>query len=390
MERSEPNRQGRPKPTPQPQNLSAALELQRSEDRIKQAWEKKVRLSIPSSEGKTSLVLRNTLGVFLEELISILKQDQSQPDDQIYLGMSKAHGAERASFTGYFLPQLLKEFSLLREVLNETLHTKDLLTYEVRSCIDKAIDTVISLAATQFAAVQHADTKAALLRSESSNMDLERFASVAAHDLKSPLVTITGYLTLLEEEFSDKLGQEGAQFIHLMMAASERMRSLINSLLDYSRLSNTQKSLKPTNMNHALQAALQNLAGVMTQTRARVTSTQLPIVQGDLDLLTQLFQNLIDNSIKFRSERPPQITIEASDQGTMWTFQLKDNGIGFDTNQSGEIFTLYKKLHGEGVYQGSGIGLASCRKVLELHGGKIWAESKKGIGSTFHFTLPKK
>lgn len=389
MEQNEPHYSGHPISASYRANFKAALELEDRKNEIKQAWETKVRSAVSSSHGYTSLALRNTLGTFLDELAAILKQDLPPDDELLHKGMAKIHGGERAKFSGYFLPQLLKEFSILREVLNATLHRKELLTYGVRSCIDKAIDTVISIAATEFSDVQHAATKAALLKSESSNLDLERFASVAAHDLKSPLATISGYLNLLDEEFTERLGEEGVQFVRLMIGASQRMRNLIDSLLEYSRLTNTKKPFQPTNMNQVVKSALQNLDSVIAETKAEVTYTQLPVVQGDADLLTQLFQNLIANSIKFHGSESPRISIDVEDKNGAWYFSLKDNGIGFSSKQSDEIFILYKKLHGDSQYQGSGIGLASCRKVVELHGGKIWADSKPGIGSTFYFLIPK-
>lgn len=390
MEQNEHHPKDQRQSVPHTANLNAADELKFCKDEIKSLWESRIRSAIPSSEGQTSIALRNTLSVFLDELIFILKQDHPLTEDLIHKGMAKIHGGERAKFSGYFLPQVLKEFSLLREVLVETLHRKELLTYEVHFVVDKAIDSVISSAATEFAEARGEKVKSALLKSESSNLDLERFAAVAAHDLKSPLATISGYLNLLDEEFKERLGDDGMQFVRLMMGASDRMRNLINSLLEYSRLTNTKKPFQPTNINNVVKAALQNLDSMITETRAEVTYKQLPDVMGDRDLLTQLFQNLIANAIKFRGNEPPKIFIDVDEKEDAWIFSLRDNGIGFDSKHSSEIFTLYKRLHSESEYQGTGIGLASCRKVVEAHGGKIWAESEPGIGSIFHFSLPKK
>lgn len=220
--------------------LRAADELESSKEEIKRRWEERVREEVTSAAGQSSLAIRNTLGIFLGELTEVLRH--SSDGEVAHEGMSTFHGGQRAKFSGYFLPQLLKEFSLLREVINELLHAKGVLSYEVRSLIDKAVDSVISAAAAEFALVQHAKTSAALLKSETSNVDLERFAAVAAHDLKSPLSTITSYLNLLDSEFANRLGEEGIQFVRVMLGASQRMRNLVDSLLDYARLMNTKSS----------------------------------------------------------------------------------------------------------------------------------------------------
>jgi len=362
-----------------------------NKNRINEIWETRVREQVKPAEGQTSLALSNTLGLFLDELATTFKQVgsssiQSSPEQ----GMSEVHGGNRATFAGYFLPQLLKEFSILREVITEILHEEEVLTFEVRAVVDKAIDSAISLSSTEFAAVQQASTKSALQRAEMSNLDLEHFAAVAAHDLKSPLATISSYLDLLADDEEKNLKESSIEYIELMQKASERMRNLIDRLLEFASLSTADKPFTLINTNEVVKAALQNLSDIIDRTNAKVTYSHLPFVSGDVDLLIQLFQNLIANSIKFGKDQPPEILIEAKDNNGSWLFSVKDNGIGFDTKNKEEIFALYKKLHGGVKYQGTGIGLASCRRVVELHGGRIWAESSLGQGSTFFFTLMKK
>ncbi|MGE0171353.1 MAG: ATP-binding protein [Oligoflexales bacterium] len=371
-------------------NPIAAEHLKQNVDKIKRAWESKVREQVPKSREQTSFVLVNTLQDFLDELADAIQLGRvTENHFSSASGMSKAHGGQRAGFEGYFLPQLLKEFSILRKVVNDEFQGQGVLTFETRSVIDEAIDSVISIAATEFSKVQHAHTQAALEQAEISNRDLEHFAGVAAHDLKSPIATISGYLSLLGEESKEALGEESLNYIDLMQRAAERMRSLIDSLLNYARLAKMECAFRRTNLNNVAEAAIQNLEDAIQNTRAKITVSPLPSVIGDADLLTQVFQNLIGNSIKFRRSEVPEIHIAAKAQGDMWEVSVRDNGIGFDAKFKEEIFALYKKLHGEGQYQGTGIGLATCRKVIELHGGKIWTESEPNVGSTFYFTLQK-
>ncbi|WP_409479672.1 sensor histidine kinase [Pseudobdellovibrio sp. HCB154] len=369
--------------------LRAAEALKVSKNIIKEFWEERVREKILAAEAKSSIVMVNSLSLFLDKLaISLEQKIVSLEIFSEAVGMGKTHGGERAHFSGYYLPQLLKEFSILREVLVEVLQAKGVLTYDVRGVIDRTIDLSTSLAATEFAKVQNEKTETALLRAEMSNRDLEHFAAVAAHDLKSPLATISGYLALLNDEFKIKLGDDGLKHVQLMMKASERMLNLIDHLLEYARLTKVDITFKAVNTTDVVKAVIQNLDDAIKKMNAKVTYKSLPIILGEFDLLVQLFQNLIANSIKFHSKTPLEIQIELEEKDNMWIFSVRDNGVGFDPKDREDIFALYKKLHGS-KYQGAGIGLATCRKVVELHGGKIWAESKPGSGSTFYFSLPK-
>jgi signal transduction histidine kinase len=365
----------------------AAEQLMESKEEIKSAWEMRVRRQIEASQGKTSPSLQNTLSIFLGELVEHLRSGGSSNAGQFFSqrGMSVAHGGERATFVGYFLPQLLKEFSLLREVIVEVLLEKNALTHSVRSLIDRTIDTVISLAATEFGKVQQEHIKAALRSTEISNRDLEQFAAVAAHDLKSPLSTISGYLDLLSDETDQ---ESSAANIAIMKKSANRMFQLIDRLLQYAQLAKNDRPFQNVDMGGVVKAVLENMSQNIRETHAQVETGNLPEIKGDAVLLIQLFQNIISNAIKFRSEEP-RIRIQAEDRNEMWLFSIQDNGIGFDSKFKEDIFGLYKKLNAEAAYQGTGIGLATCRRVVELHNGTIWAESSPGKGSIFYFTLPK-
>lgn len=367
----------------------AAAQLAKDKGKIKVLYEKRVRDKVQSAESQTSIALLDSVEVFLDELSAALEQSALEsPCDIGKKGMSKMHGEQRAKFVGYFLPQLLEEFSILREVILEDLNDSKCLTYQVGVIINSAIDSAISLAATEFTAVQQTTIKEALEKAEASNKNLEHFAAVAAHDLKSPLATISGYLGLLTDVAGQQLAEDALSFINVMQKASERMRNLVDQLLDYARLTEMNKPFHLVDLNEVMKAVLQNLHDTIQKTQAKITYERLPTVNGDTQLITQVFQNLIANSIKFRGDRPPQIEIGFSVQNDMFLFSLTDNGIGFAPKDKEDMFGLYKKLHGYAEDQGAGIGLATCKKVVELHGGRIWADSKPGVGSTFYFTLP--
>lgn len=367
-----------------------SLQLRKDKAQIKTQWEERVRDRVPAAGDKTSLALLNSMDIFLNELIDSLDHPTMNLTDALAKqGLSKLHGEQRAQLNGYFLPQLLKEFSILREVITEDLHKADLLSYEVEVVINGAVDAAISLAATEFADVHQIHIKQALEKAEASNLDLEHFAAIAAHDLKSPLATISGYLDLLADEVKDTVGNEPLKYINIMQKASERMRRLIDRLLDYARIAKNEKPFQAIDLNEVMNQVLQNLHESITKTQTKILFPSLPIVNGDADLLIQLLQNLIANSIKFRGDLPPHIQIDFKLQDHSFLFSLKDNGVGFNPKDKENIFTLYRKLQDNSETPGAGIGLATCRKVIELHGGQIWAESHLDQGSTFYFTLPQ-
>lgn len=369
---------------------TAAQQLKKDKSKIKAAWENKVRDKVPAAGDQTSPALLNSMETFLDELTESL--NQSTLTSTFHLGeqgMSRLHGEQRAQFTGYFLPQLFQEFSILRSVITEDLHDTDLLSYGVVTIINEAVDAAISLAATEFAAVHQTHLKRALEKAEASNLDLEHFAAIAAHDLKSPLATISSYLELLADETKEIIGEEPLKYIQIMQKSSERMRQLIDRLLEYARLTKSEEPFQPVELNEVMSHVLQNLHESITKTQAKILFPPLPTVNGDAHLLTQLFQNLIANSIKFHGASPPHVQIEFKLQDHFLLFSLKDTGVGFNPQDKENIFTLYKKLQESSNTPGAGIGLATCRKVIELHGGQIWAESQPGEGSTFYFTLPQ-
>jgi PAS domain S-box-containing protein len=221
-----------------------------------------------------------------------------------------------------------------------------------------------------------------------SNEDLQQFASIAGHDLQEPLRMVTGFLNLLEEQYKPRLDAQAHEYIGYAVEGAARMSQLIKDLLTYSRVTSKAKKPQPVEASRPLQAALANLYASIHEAGATVTHDDLPTVVGDAGQLTQLFQNLIGNALKFRhANRACRVHISARQQEGKWVFAVRDNGIGIAPEQFDRIFVIFQRLHTREKYPGTGIGLAICKKIVERHGGRIWVESKVGEGTTFYFAL---
>ncbi|MDS0474420.1 PAS domain S-box protein [Natrinema sp. 1APR25-10V2] len=223
---------------------------------------------------------------------------------------------------------------------------------------------------------------------EESNERLERFAYVASHDLQEPLRMVSSYLQLLEGRYADELDQDAEEFIEYAVDGAERMREMIEDLLAYSRIDTEAEPLEPTDCGAVIENALRNLERQIEESDATIDVGSLPTVEADRNQLEQVFQNLVSNAIKYRGDDPPEIEISAERDGGEWVFQVADNGIGMDSEQTDRIFDVFERLHTDEEYSGTGIGLAQCEKIIDRHGGDIWVESEPGDGSTFYFTIP--
>jgi light-regulated signal transduction histidine kinase (bacteriophytochrome) len=221
-----------------------------------------------------------------------------------------------------------------------------------------------------------------------SNAELDQFASVVSHDLQEPLRMITAYMHLLQTQYGGKLDKDADEFIGYAVDGTKRMQGLINDLLTYSRVGTRGKEFAPTDCNEVLARALLNLITATKESGARITHDHLPTVLGDEFQLGQLFQNLIDNAIKYHGATPAEIHVGCERDGEMWRFAVKDNGIGIDPEYAERIFVIFQRLHTRQEYPGTGVGLAICKKIVERHRGKIWVESELRKGSTFYFSLP--
>jgi PAS domain S-box-containing protein len=221
-----------------------------------------------------------------------------------------------------------------------------------------------------------------------SNEELERFAYVASHDLQEPLRMVASYTQLLARRYRGKLDADADEFIGYAVNGANRMQQLIRDLLEYSRVGTRGGEFAPVACDEIVAQILGDLAAAIGETGATIVAGALPTVSADRSQLRQLFQNLVENALKYRSDAPPVVHIDASREGDDWHFTVRDNGIGIGPEYAERIFVIFQRLHTQAEYPGTGIGLAVCKRIVERHGGRIWVESQPGEGATFHFTLP--
>lgn len=220
-----------------------------------------------------------------------------------------------------------------------------------------------------------------------SNESLEQFAYAASHDLQEPIRSISLISGLIRKEYGESLDSEGQEYLDHLLDATRRMRELVNGILEYSRISNaSEPSEDKIDTNEVVAAALENLHGIIAETEADVTCENLPPVVGNRLQLTQVFQNLVGNAIKYRADFPPRVHISARRSGGVLRFCVQDNGIGIPRQYHAQIFGIFKQLN-RGAQGGAGVGLAITKRIVERHGGAIWVESEPGAGSAFYFTL---
>jgi light-regulated signal transduction histidine kinase (bacteriophytochrome) len=227
----------------------------------------------------------------------------------------------------------------------------------------------------------------ALQELEVSREELKQFAYVASHDLNEPLRMVASYSQLLIRRYKDVIGSEGIEYVDFIQGAVKRMKELLQDLVSYSRALHADLRLAPSPSGAALQWAIMNLQPEIQSAGAEIHHGDLPLVHADQNQLVLLFQHLIGNAVKFRSDRPPFVQVDAEPEDDMWRFAIRDNGIGIEPDLQDRIFAVFKRLHGKDV-PGTGIGLAIAKKIVEAHGGRIWVESAPDKGSTFFFTLP--
>jgi two-component system, chemotaxis family, sensor kinase Cph1 len=253
---------------------------------------------------------------------------------------------------------------------------------EIKAALElrKAIVNIVLRQADELAQLAH--------DLELSNSELKKFAYVASHDLQEPLNQVANYVQLLEMRYNDFLDEDAKEFITFAVEGVSLMQTLIDDVLAYSKVDMQAVEFELTEVDTALERALANLRKRISETGAVITHDPLPTVMADATQLMQLFQNLIGNAIKFRSDKAPEIHVGASRLEDEWLFSVKDNGIGIDPQFSDRIFIIFQRLHTRDEYAGTGMGLAICKKIIECHRGRIWVESQLGEGATFYFTIP--
>jgi PAS domain S-box-containing protein len=220
-----------------------------------------------------------------------------------------------------------------------------------------------------------------------SNADLEQFAYVASHDLQAPLRTVISYSQLLSRRYAGRLDADADEFIRYVLLGARRMQNLIDDLLAYARVGSARLVRVPTDLNTLVDQVIGDLRLVDDQ-GAVITRGELPTLSVDAHQLSQVFQNLLGNAVKYRGPDPVRVDVSAVRSGADWVLSVRDNGIGIDAAHADRIFLIFQRLHAQDDYEGTGLGLAICKRVIERHGGRIWVESQPGSGATFRFTLP--
>jgi PAS domain S-box-containing protein len=221
-----------------------------------------------------------------------------------------------------------------------------------------------------------------------SNQELEQFAYVSSHDLKEPLRMITSFLQLLQKRYIDELDEDANDFINYAVDGAKRMDMMINDLLEYSKIGSTEREYEYLQSDKILETVLKNLKPTIEESNAIITHDPLPLIYANNQMMIQLFQNIISNAIKYHGEEPPEIHISADYIDDEYIFSIKDNGIGIDQKHLERIFKIFQRLHTREKYDGTGIGLAITKRIIQKHRGKIWVESELGKGTTFFFTIP--
>ena len=221
-----------------------------------------------------------------------------------------------------------------------------------------------------------------------SNRDLEQFAYVASHDLQEPLRKVASFCQMLDRRYTGQLDDRADQYIAFAVDGAKRMQQLINDLLAFSRVGRSGAPVTDVALDDVLAQARRNLASALEESGATVTADPLPVVPGERGLLVQLLQNLLGNAVKFRGDAPPRVHLSARRDGDWWQLACSDNGIGIEPQYAERIFVIFQRLHPKAEYEGTGIGLALCKKIVEHHGGQLWLDPSGGPGATFRWTLP--
>lgn len=348
-------------------------------------WIDRIRKEYPDMQDNSKIELLDHMPQFIDKLFKALK---SKTSEEIGINnVSKVHGSQRSEIKEYSIEKIIKEYSILRFTIIEVLSD---LNKEEQKIVHENIDEAQLVSVMQFS--KEREIIAGHLTSDlmRSNKDLERFAAIAAHDLKSPLSTIIGYIDIIQDELIKNPSDSLKKSLGYMQSSAGRMLLLIERLLAYARLGHTESNNQNVDLKNVVSEVMISLNDPSLDFNIIVESVDLPTIKADPSLIHQLFQNLIGNSIKFRSKKLPIIKVELENEDeNFWTICVKDNGIGFDSKNAEQVFEPFKRLNNTNEYQGSGLGLATVKRIVELLGGEIWVESKVGDGCKFSFTISK-
>lgn len=372
------------------------LALKESEERFRLVFENShVGQSMTGIDGslKVNKVFCNILGYTENELRDKSWQEITHPDD---IGESQdvinSLLIGEKEFARYEKRYLKKNSEIVWTDVSTTIQrdTKGNPLYFITMMIDisdrkRADEQIRSFSKELEQKVKELDKAVTDLKR--SNQELEQFAYVASHDLQEPLRMVSSYTQLLERRYKDKLDQDAIDFINFAVDGANRMQHLINDLLEFSRVTTKGKPMVKLDLSDVLGQAVANLHNKIQETGSMIVNDDLPFAYGDEGQLIRVFQNLLDNAMKFRGDESPRINITAKTIEDEVQISIADNGIGIDKIFSERVFTIFQRLHTKADYPGTGIGLAICKRTIERHGGKIWFESEPGNGTTFCFTL---
>jgi PAS domain S-box-containing protein len=357
-------------------------ELQISEDKFRGAFEHSaIGMALTSIGGewlKVNQRLQEILGYDESELLSLTFLDITHPDDRarnmeyvrkILKGDISSFSMEKRFIqkSGKIVPVLLN-VSLVRDMTGAPMHfVAQIEDMTVRKQAEENLR-------------RHREL-------EIRNKEMEQFTYAASHDMREPLITLSSYAQLLQKEYGGRLDHNGETYLRYISDSANRMMTLIKGLLDYS-LIGKERNLQIVDCSELVQTVKNDLQTLIRETGTTIYADELPVVSGYKNELYMLFQNLISNAIKFRKkDQPPRIKISAEQTDRRWLFKIEDNGIGLDPKDKDKIFVIFKRLHTRHDIDGNGIGLAHCKKIVEMHHGNIWVESSPGEGATFFFTL---
>lgn len=369
--------------------MSTSQKLNNAKSKILKTWEARVREAFSHSIDQSRLELLDHLPQFIDELIKAIDVRYQQQTINSAAHFSEIHGTDRALTEEYSMSHTLAEYAILRSVIIETLEEDWQIPSDERRTLNWYIDDAIVVAGSVFAEIRKAQALALMETVNEKNGHLLQFAAIAAHDIRSPLATILGYLEIVKDiNKNGNDSKEAIQYIEKAQEISKQSLMMIDRLLQFSSMGVEKLKIENIDLNEIVLESQEMLGVEMQKSKPEITKGKLPIIKGDRVLIAQLFQNILSNAMKYRNPEKCIIQISASQlDDKKWKITVRDNGIGFDTKDSSKIFEPFIRLENSKDYKGSGLGLATCKKIVELHGGKIWAESLKNQGTEFIFTL---
>jgi signal transduction histidine kinase len=357
--------------------------------KILELWESTVRRRCPEINNQGKIELLDHLPQFLDRLFAALRKEEYKSEIKEATKVSKIHGEQRSANEDYSLAEVLREYSILRSCVMEVLGGTASVSAEDQQIIHRLIDEAGIIAGTVFSESRMLIDECLNIELKRSNQELEQFAAIAAHDLRSPIATLSGFVDIIQDEFPNP-NDEMKKIFSSAQSCAERMLTLIERLLSYAKLGHSEPHIEDLDLNEVIANVLTSIGESIKESNSKIIYKNLPRIRADASVVQQLFQNLIGNSIKFKGTDSPLVTVSLDDEdGAKWTFSVTDNGIGFDEKESESIFEPFKQLNNTNEYKGSGLGLATVKRAVDILGGKIWCESKIGVGSKFIFTISK-